>query len=374
MIEYYEAESLALPVITPTDGTKFYEDSCTVTISCATEGASIYYVVCDTNNVVNPRPSDRNLYTGPFTVSATKMVRAFSMLDSKTSDVVSATFIKRDWALPIAVDATNLVFTTGGDAQWTLVSSDISAKIGYSFAQSGKLTWSEEDWEPSETWMETIVVGAGTFSFWWKVDCEDDLWGCTWDRLEVYTNGVEAARIDGKTEWEKIEFTFADSRTHTVRWRFYKDDWDDEKLTDHACVDGVVWTPLSTDITGDVGGGKNVVVPVSWIDKYDSIVTAAGGDKAAALQRTAANGRKVWECFMLGVDPTKADDDFKITRFWMEGGKPKFEYSHSTDGAGNSFLSRLKVKGKAKLSDGWSDVPTAGDSSFRFFTIEVVLP
>ena len=24
---------------------------------------------------------------------------------------------------------------------------------------------------------------------------------------------------------------------------------------------------------------------------------------------------------MLGVDPTKADDDSKITRFWMEGGK-----------------------------------------------------
>ena len=23
------------------------------------------------------------------------------------------------------------------------------------------------------------------------------------------------------------------------------------------------------------------------------------------LQRTAANGRKVWECFILGVDPTK---------------------------------------------------------------------
>ena len=32
---------------------------------------------------------------------------------------------------------------------------------------------------------------------------------------------------------------------------------------------------------------------------------------------------------MLGVDPTKADDDFKITRFWMENGVPMFEFSHS---------------------------------------------
>ena len=64
-----------------------------------------------------------------------------------------------------------------------------------------------------------------------------------------------------------------------------------------------------------------------------------------ALQQTAANGRKVWECFVLGVDPTKKDDDFKITRFWMEGGKPMFEFSHSTDGSGRSFVPRMKVKG-----------------------------
>ena len=34
---------------------------------------------------------------------------------------------------------------------------------------------------------------------------------------------------------------------------------------------------------------------------------------------------------------------------------------------------RIKVKGKAKLSDGWSDVPDGGDSAFRFFTVEVEL-
>ena len=58
----------------------------------------------------------------------------------------------------------------------------------------------------------------------------------------------------------------------------------------------------------------------------------------------------------------------------MEGGKPKFEFSHSTDGSGRSFVSRIKVKGKAKLSDGWRDVPDGGDSTFRFFTVEVELP
>ena len=77
---------------------------------------------------------------------------------------------------------------------------------------------------------------------------------------------------------------------------------------------------------------------------------------------------------MLGIDPTKADDDFKITHFWMENGVPMFEFSHSADGAGKSLEPRIKVKGKAKLSDGWSDVPGGGEKSFRFFTVEVALP
>ena len=77
---------------------------------------------------------------------------------------------------------------------------------------------------------------------------------------------------------------------------------------------------------------------------------------------------------MLGVDPTKADDDFKISRFWMENGVPMFEFSHSADGAGKSFVTRIKVKGKVELSDGWSDVPAGGERSFRFFPVEVALP
>ena len=58
----------------------------------------------------------------------------------------------------------------------------------------------------------------------------------------------------------------------------------------------------------------------------------------------------------------------------MEGGKLMFEFSHSTDGAGNSFMPRIKAKGKAKLSDGWRDVPEGGNLAFRFFTVEVMLP
>ena len=40
----------------------------------------------------------------------------------------------------------------------------------------------------------------------------------------------------------------------------------------------------------------------------------------------------------------------------------------------DTFVSRLKVKGKAELLDGWSDISEGGNSAFRFFTVEVALP
>jgi hypothetical protein len=52
----------------------------------------------------------------------------------------------------------------------------------------------------------------------------------------------------------------------------------------------------------------------------------------------------------------------------------EFELSHSADGADNSFVPLIKVKGKAKLKDGWNDVPEGGNSTFWFFTAEVELP
>ena len=72
-----------------------------------------------------------------------------------------------------------------------------------------------------------------------------------------------------------------------------------------------------------------------------------------------------------------------ILRFWMDGGELMFEFSHLSDGAGKSFMPRMKVKGKnlggvaswsSRISWRWSDVPEGGNSTFRFFTVEVALP
>ena len=117
-----------------------------------------------------------------------------------------------------------------------------------------------------------------------------------------------------------------------------------------------------------------VPVPHTWIDDYPALLAAQSGDYEAAANATTANGRPVWACYVVGVDPSDPLDDFRITAFWMEGDVPKFKFNHTTDGSGNSFLPYVKPLGKAKPTDGWRHVPDGGNPAFRFFAVEVVPP
>ena len=115
-------------------------------------------------------------------------------------------------------------------------------------------------------------------------------------------------------------------------------------------------------------------VPNAWIDNYPALLAGRSGDYEAAANATAANGRKVWECYATGLNPSNPLDDFRITRFWMDGNMPMFEFNHTTDGSGNSILPCIKPLGKANFTDTWLQVPEGGAPSFRFFSVEVVPP
>lgn len=135
-----------------------------------------------------------------------------------------------------ALDAPGMTFVTGGDANWTPV-VDASASTGISSARSGAIG------AEKETWLETTVEGPGELSFNWRVDCEKSVRGdASWDRLSVFTNGVEAARIDGRTDWRLVTLPIGGKTT--VRWSFYRDDFDEAPPETQNCgwVDGVIWT------------------------------------------------------------------------------------------------------------------------------------
>ena len=194
----------------------------------------------------------------------------------------------------------------------------------------------------------------------------------------VYTNGVEITdwRMDGETDWTLREVSFAGGE-NTVKWVYYKDKSYSEG-EDCAWVDGVTWTPRAMDVSVDMGGGKSVVVPGEWLAAHKTIVQNSDGDIATALKSKAANGRlSVVECYLLGLDPEKPDDDFKITSFSIkaDGSLDLDAITFSPpQSQWNIQGATPRLKGKAKLSDLWQDVPSGGDPSFRFFTIAVELP
>ena len=78
------AVTVEAPVFNPAHNTKFV-GSQEVTITCATEGADIYYMIND---------GDEVLYTGPFTLTETATVKAYADLDGTESASVTAKYIK----------------------------------------------------------------------------------------------------------------------------------------------------------------------------------------------------------------------------------------------------------------------------------------
>ena len=79
-------EIVDMPVISPNSG--FVYDSTQVSITCATEGASIYYTTDGTNPDMNS-----TLYSAPFTVSSTTTVKAKAFKTGyDASNVASATY------------------------------------------------------------------------------------------------------------------------------------------------------------------------------------------------------------------------------------------------------------------------------------------
>ncbi len=119
-------------------------------------------------------------------------------------------------------------------------------------------------------------------------------------------------------------------------------------------------------------------VPLAWIDSYPALLSAAGGDAVAALQATAANGRmSVVECYVLGLDPEDADEDFRITKFPMKAdGTPdlaNLEFAPAQS-EWNVPGARPVIKGAAALGGEWQTVTDENKAGFRFFKVVVELP
>ena len=123
---------------------------------------------------------------------------------------------------------TSLYFTTSGDEDW--FSQTIMSYFDGDAAQSGLIS------DNQQSSLQTIVVGAGTLSFYWKVSSE-----VNYDFLEFYIDGTLQDRISGTQDWHKMVFTVTEPGSHTLEWRYFKD-WSESKEQDTGWVDQVEWS------------------------------------------------------------------------------------------------------------------------------------
>ncbi len=140
-----------------------------------------------------------------------------------------------------AVDNQTLLFSTGGDADWTAVTAE--SYSGGSCARSGAIT------DNQSTWLQTEVTGAGTLAFRCKASCENN-----WDKLLFSVDGIQKASITGDGGgWNEYQYDVSGSGSHVVRWEYVKDQ-SVSSGSDCCWIDSVVWTPAA-DPTFTMSGG-----------------------------------------------------------------------------------------------------------------------
>lgn len=127
-----------------------------------------------------------------------------------------------------ALDNMELVFTTGGSSPWYGQSE--YAHDGEDAARSRVLGGNQE------SWIETVVSGKGTVSFWWLVSSE-----ARWDHLDFMVDGEVMESISGTSgTWTRRLFDIATPGVHALRWRYSKDKSGSAGL-DAGFLDQVAW-------------------------------------------------------------------------------------------------------------------------------------
>jgi uncharacterized delta-60 repeat protein len=180
-------------------------------------------------------------------------------------------------SLSDALDAPELVWTTGGDAGWVVQFA--TTHDGVDAARSGPIA------DGQDSWLETVVFGPGPLSFWWKVSSETN-----YDYLEFYTNGVRVARISGEVDWQLQQYNLGPGRI-TLRWRYMKDSvvssgqdagWVDQVLFRPPTGPPVIMQQPASQVV-DVGGSVTFSVlaggawPLAFQWIKDGLPVAEGG-------------------------------------------------------------------------------------------------
>ena len=180
---------------------------------------------------------------------------AFQLVASNSYGVIVSKPAKVTLVIPldVALDTTNLVWTTTGSTPWygqTNYTHD-----GLDAARSGGIGGSQE----SDLLTTLATKVPGNVTFWWKVSSEQ-----FFDTLEFRINGTVQAVISGQVNWQQASFPVP-AGTNLLEWRYSKDPTFDVGL-DAGFVDqfAFVYTPTPPAFTVPAGGRHRQTVNMEF--------------------------------------------------------------------------------------------------------------
>ena len=301
-----------------------------VALSCMTEGATIRY----TTDGSAPN-GDSPVYSRPFFVTNSCMVKAYAMLDDcMDSDVVSFA-IEQMWGIGDSLGVSDLIFSDDGNASW--VRDTTVHRSGTDSMRSGAIG----NEQASE--LSTTVKGKGVFSFWWKTSCEDSGGFYDWDHAEFHADG-QAYYLDGETDWTQVTHEFTTSGVHELRWIYWKDDagkdggdcvwidslaWAGDPIPDLGEmpnideIDDALYSSADANLYRYVFDGEKYNAYRAWADKVcgsDYAKRQAVKDSAFAwlsfaldTEALIAEAPKQGDLCIDGFEPTVTDGTFELT-------------------------------------------------------------
>lgn len=101
-----------------------------------------------------------------------------------------------------------LVFTTDGDAQWTLDADSERGEV----ARSGAVG------DNQRSSLRTSFAGEGTLSFWWRTSSEQG-----YDKAIILVDGVQRLAFSGEQPWSEHHISVRGVGPHEAEWRYQKD-------------------------------------------------------------------------------------------------------------------------------------------------------
>ena len=237
----WEAKKLSAPVI---DAASQYSTEKTIFSVSQQEGANVYYTLDGSN----PSSEHGLLYTGVVEIEGSVTIRAIAVCDDwLTSEVSSASTVRLPWSASECLNAVDLMFEFGGDADWKRDLQE--SHDGVASMQSGAIG----NYQKSE--VRTTVTGSGELSFWCRTSSEcDESDGEPYDGLMVYVDDVaQGDLMGGNIQWANVCLKVSGNGDHTVRW-VYEKDKSGSGGKDCVWLDEIVWkSMLNPAIEGDEG-------------------------------------------------------------------------------------------------------------------------